>query len=96
MSWTTEDGLHEGYPAHILRDGREATGSRCDGLILDDGSLANWDQLLGWEACCTCGWRGPLYRRRDNAQDANEVILSPDGRTAEDAIRAAWITHHPS
>lgn len=112
MSWTTSDGTHEGYAAHITMDGREAVSTSRDGMHLDhsdefiDGrwtAAVPWDQLLGWEARCTCGWVGPLWRRPAGAdlQDAEEYDLGDGGgpitsvgfRTADDEIRAAWLTH---
>lgn len=110
MSWATEDGWHEGYAAHVTLDGRESEATTNAGMILagrdDQGrrveDVVAWSALLGWEARCTCGWRGPLYRALGgDYQDAAELVLEDaaalgwDGgpATAEDAIRAAW-EHH--
>ena len=65
MSWVTEDGLHEGYAAHIAKDGREAVGTMRDGMVMEHGRLLPggewesgeilpWSELLGWEAHCDC------------------------------------------
>jgi len=56
--------------------------------------VLGWSELLGWEARCTCGWVGPLYRRGDDEQEPTEHLLvdapHPD---AEAAIEAAWLIH---
>lgn len=110
MSWTNEDGRHEGYAAHILRDGREAACcTSAAGMHLDHsaewdpdlyawvgGEVVPWTQLLGWEARCSCGWVGPMWRRPAGAdlQDAEELNLGlRDDRTVEDAVHAAWKEH---
>lgn len=110
MSWATEDGRHEGYAAHITLDGRTTSGgTSAAGMHMDHlsnwdretqawvgGEIVPWSQLLGWEARCTCGWVGPMWRRPAGAdlQDACELDLGMhDGRTAEDAIGDAWRQH---
>jgi len=103
MSWIVEDNSqHEGYAAHVARDGRCATATRADGMVMASSRVGGewvdevlgWSELLGWEARCTCGWVGPLYRRGDDEQEPTEHLLvdalHPD---AEAAIRAAWLIH---
>ena len=35
MSWIVEDNAqHEGYAAHVARDGRCATATRADGMVM--------------------------------------------------------------
>ena len=116
MTWVTEDGRHEGYAAHITTGGRVAVATSYDGLHMETGHYEDgtwtpgevlpWVLLLGWEARCTCGWVGPLWRRPSGAdmQDAAELALvdaetwiqSPFDAThitAEDAIREVWEQH---
>lgn len=108
MSWQSDDGLHEGYAAHIAIDGREALATCADGMLVPFGSgtirdeVVPWSDLLGWEARCTCGWVGPMWRRRGrDLQDADEAPaerLGPDaGRTwtpcVEDAVQDVWLLH---
>ena len=104
MSWQSDDGRHEGYAAHITMDGREAIATTYAGRImswsrehLGAGEVQGWDQLLGWEARCTCGWVGPMWRRPADAdlQDAGEFDAgaSFDHLTAEDVIGDLWRAH---
>lgn len=97
MSWSNEDGLHEGYAASITMDGREAVSSSLAGMHMDtsDTEVVPYDQLLGWEAHCECGWMGPMYRRVGaDEQDAEEHrLLDSLYGTASDAIHAAWLAH---
>lgn len=107
MSWQSDDGRHEGYAAHVVRDGREAVSTTSAGLHLDHesrwtgsewtgGEVLPWSELLGWEARCVCGWVGPMYRRTGDQQDAEELELQDAGpgvETAEDAVRVAWLLH---
>lgn len=95
MSWQTDDGLHEGYAAHITRDGRETHATTGAGLIMsvDHTDVLPWSELLGWEARCTCGWVGSMWRRRDDdQQDATDVRLGAD-RTVEDDVLDQWERH---
>jgi len=107
VSWVTEDGLHEGYAAHVARDGRCATATMSAGMVMSSSQVAgewvdevlDWSELIGWEARCECGWVGPMYRRAGDEQEPGEHqmidALQPD---AEEAIRAAWLIHeaaHP-
>ena len=73
MSWVIE-GVHEheGYVAPIAKDGRDVFATRRDGLVMTRPSDAQEEvlplsELLGWEARCSCGWVGPMWRRRSDA-----------------------------
>ena len=79
MSWQTDDGKHEGWPAAEFLDGRFAVGSGDGGALvrfvgpdLDaDDVLANdlgrgvvdGRTAIGWRALCECGWRGLLWAK---------------------------------
>ena len=106
MSWVLDDApdaLHEGFPAYVTADGTAAVATDRRGLILkfDDhdehrDQVAPWAALFGWEARCSCGWVGPMYRRTaPDDQDAADHDTGPDAdhATAEDAIFAAWLAH---
>ena len=102
MSWIVDNPQHEGYAAHVARDGRCATAMRADGLVMAssrvDGEwvdeVLGWSELLGWEARCTCGWVGPMYRRCGDEQEPTEHLLADALYPgAEAAIEAAWLVH---
>ena len=103
MSWIVEDNAqHEGYPAHIARDGRCAPATKAAGMVMASSQVGGewvdevlpWSELIGWEARCECGWVGPMYRRVGDEQEPGEHALvdalQPD---AEAAIEAAWLIH---
>jgi len=93
-----DDGYCEGYAAFVLRDGRDADAITGDWLIVgwdDEGrpnDLAPFSFLLGFEAACTCGWRGSLWRVRAGEEGPEELEIRP-GVTAEDDIRSQWLAH---
>ena len=102
MGWMAENPRHEGYPAHVARDGRCAAATTAAGMVMSSSQVAgewvdevlDWSELIGWEARCECGWVGPMYRRAGDEQEPGEHqlvdALEPD---AEEAIRAAWQVH---
>lgn len=93
MSWITDDGVHEGWVARILDDGRESVGGtarrRDDGslefleLVWNDGDPKQEekvpsDRVRRWVPQCTCGWRGTIWER----------VTEPG--QASDAARRGW------
>ncbi len=113
MSWQDDSGRHEGYSAYITVDDREPVATSGRGMHMhhdhttgDDYGCVPWDRLLGWEARCTCGWVGPMWRRPEGAdlKDASEMVLADpldafaveagDAEpTAEDAVHVLWRAH---
>lgn len=95
-----ENPAHEGYSAHVARDGRCALATSAAGMVMSfsrvgevDEVLA-WSELVGWEARCECGWVGPMYRRVGDEQDPAEHALADAlHRDAEEALREAWRVH---
>ena len=107
MGWMADNPQHEGYPAHVARDGRCATATMAAGMVMSSSQVGGewvdevlgWSELIGWEVRCECGWVGPMYRRVGDEQEPGEHqlidALQPD---AEEALRAAWMVHeaaHP-
>jgi hypothetical protein len=76
LSYTSDDGRHEGWEAAEFPDGR-VSGSMIGGkgvgirtLEEATGGGGTWPQevtdgstAIGWRGVCTCGWAGPLFRR---------------------------------
>ncbi|GAA2842527.1 hypothetical protein [Kribbella solani] len=64
----------------------------------DVSELVAWEQLAGWQAACTCGWRGERWDRdatvqgEDGGYHPDDAFL-PDGRDVEDVAHDAWIEH---
>ena len=99
MSWVIE-GVHEheGYAAPIAKDGRDVFATRRDGLVMTRPSDAQEEvlplsELLGWEARCSCGWVGPMWRRRSDAGFWAEDQEAEPGVTMEDQACRAWREH---
>jgi len=96
-----ENAQHEGYAAYVARDGRCATAMRADGLVMASrvggewvDEVLGWSELLGWEARCSCGWVGPMYRRVGDEQDPiGHRLVDALQHDAEAAIEAAWLIH---
>ena len=57
-----------------------------------------YEELIGWQARCACGWAGSTWRRTETlpgdhgGRDADDARL-PDGTTVDDAARAEWQRH---
>jgi hypothetical protein len=119
VSWTNEDGEHEGWPAAEFPDGRFRVGSTAGAAlvqVIEPGREASGGEYppdevdgrtaIGWRGICSCGWRGPLWRRAPSEAaagparrlvywaDANEYADPPEG--IEDAIGDEWRVHLPS
>jgi hypothetical protein len=122
MSYQTDDGLHEGWDAAEFPDGRFSVGSQAgdamvrflgpdldvrDVLANDLGrGVLNGRTAIGWRGVCTCGWRGPLWRRVTDADqhdwdgrkvydpDPSERGDPPSG-AIEEAIHREWLGHLP-
>lgn len=99
MSWVMDDNSGcEGFAAYVLRDGRDAEGATCYGLVVGWDEDARkpvtvpFSELLGFEAACTCGWRGSLWRVRAGEEWPDDIEVR-DGVTAEDDIRSQWLGH---
>lgn len=98
MSWQMDGTKCEGFAAFVLRDGRDADGVTRDGLIVGwdeetrENVLAPFSELMGFEAACTCGWRGSMWRVRDG-EEWPDVLEIGVGLTAEDDIYAQWLAH---
>lgn len=76
MTWSTDDGKHEGWAACVAPDGRlsfasNATGQLVHGVtgryqedhLTHDAEFVPDDEIRSWRAACTCGWVGPLWSR---------------------------------
>ena len=82
MTWTSEDGKHEGWAAAEFPDGRVSTGSSAAGVsVRTPEDAIDWTSdaepevvdgrtAIGWRGMCTCGWLGPLHRRVPAMKDA--------------------------
>lgn len=119
MGWITDDGDHEGWAAAEFPDGRVSTGaSSAAGVLIRtpedaismasiaSAETADGRTAIGWRGMCTCGWRGPLWRRvptEDAAALARRLVYwaepdiwaEPPGALPE-AIRDEWNAHLPS
>ena len=40
MGWMAENPRHEGYPAHVARDGRCATATTAAGMVMSSSQVA--------------------------------------------------------
>ncbi|MFC3986634.1 hypothetical protein [Streptosporangium jomthongense] len=85
---------HEGWDAPVLpggwygvgaKDGRALARRFADapGPLQEDGEASVQDgrHVVGWQAMCECGWRGPRWTRVDQVQDADEqsrLVHVPD------------------
>jgi hypothetical protein len=77
VSWTSDDGDHEGWAVAEFPDGRvSAGGGSTEGVNVrtpEDAirlaaakgraDVADGRTAIGWRGVCTCGWLGPLWRR---------------------------------
>ena len=118
MTWITGDGDHEGWAAAEFPDGRVSTAEAADGLIvqtpdeavsaasLAGAEVVNGRIAVGWRGLCSCGWRGPLWRRVPSASAADPArrlvywasptALAKPADSTSDAIRQEWKDHLPS
>jgi len=115
MSYQTDDGLHEGWDAAEFPDGRFSVGSGSGGamvqfigpaLDVDDGrGVLDGRTAIGWRGLCTCGWRGPLWRKvtgparrtpsTHEAYDKDPSLYGDPPGGLEDAIHREWLGHLP-
>jgi hypothetical protein len=73
VTWSTEDGKHEGWVAALFADGAIHGSSRFDGFQASyaaDGSEMFFPEdwrphtaVVGWVGACTCGWRSQPWTR---------------------------------
>ncbi|MGP0224069.1 hypothetical protein [Paenarthrobacter sp. NCHU4564] len=78
MGWTSNDYQHEGWVAAVAPDGRLASGSTADGMLVHgitgrykvagdfvapDQEIVPDDLIMSWRGACTCGWQGELWQR---------------------------------
>lgn len=73
------------------REGRQT-------LLEEIEDLIPWDQMVGWQVMCSCGWAGPTWPREVTSPDRHdgtdsEHAMLPDGRTVDDAAYEAWLAH---
>lgn len=98
MSWQLDGTECEGFAAFVMRDGRDADGVTRDGLIVGwdeearENVVAPFSELVGFEAACTCGWRGSMWRARNGEEWPEDIEIRP-GMTAWDDLRGQWLTH---
>ncbi|MET8145652.1 hypothetical protein ABZU32_35575 [Sphaerisporangium sp. NPDC005288] len=84
MSWTNEDGVHEGWAATEFPGNRFSVGLGEGGALvrafgpgpgrlpaqrLAPPEVVDGREAIGWRGMCECGWRGPLWQRVDSAQE---------------------------
>lgn len=81
MSWSTDDGRHEGWAACYFEDGNVSSGWQAGGPFgsacypvlpwEDRGGDLFWakSEALGAVAVCSCGWRGSRRTRKDPEVD---------------------------
>lgn len=115
MRWDMRDGLHEGSLSAIIRDGRVSEDVRM-GVVAVEGisgvfprhpnikthEMVPDDQIVGWCAACTCGWRGPRWSRVDTSRQAalsKRLAYLPSlgfavpSVAVEEALRLEWEKH---
>jgi len=99
MTWSTDDGKHEGWAAAVAPDGRlnfasNATGQLVHGVtgkyqedhLTHDAEIVPDDEIRSWRAACTCGWVGPLWSRvlsADLEDPSRRQIFVPLGEFAD-------------
>lgn len=116
MGWQTDDGQHEGWDAAEFPGGRFSIGSGGGGALVrhfapgpmlgeheGEPEVIDGRQAIGWRGMCECGWRGPLWKRVDTAEQqeitdhqiyasyADKYGNAPDW--VADAIYAEWEAH---
>ena len=80
MTWTAEDGQHEGWVAAFFLDGAISVGSGREGLAVSAGGGVEVDEwrpaenAIGWIGACNCGWRSVPWVRvtEETEQDLAE------------------------
>jgi len=102
----TESSEHTEGWAVALAGQEEAIGSTGDDssselVLLAGGGKVPASLITGWRAACTCGWRGPLWRRARQADTAKrggrwvystEATADPDDDTWQ-GICQEWLEH---
>lgn len=99
MTWSLDDGTHEGWAASVVPGGRVSIGSTGTGQLVH-GVTGNYpqdrlspgvevvpdDDVQGWRAACVCGWRGVMWPRVRSEGQANFIarkVFVPDGGFAD-------------
>jgi hypothetical protein len=110
MGWINEElnEAHEGWAGCLTDDGRISESSSGTGVYVaapgtDEAGyprreLVPWDRVAGWQAACTCGWRGDRWERAETIPGAHggtdpEDAYLADGRTVEEVARESWQAH---
>lgn len=84
MTWSNDDGTHEGWTAAIAPDGRHSIGSTGGGQLFK-GVTGNYPletyshdieivpdrEIIGWQGRCECGWQGQRWARVSLADQEN-------------------------
>lgn len=84
MGWDLGDGVHEGWAAAVVPDGRLSASSTGQGVLVKgitgqykrDADMRDYEivpdeQVVGWRSACTCGWQGPIWERVNMPGSAN-------------------------
>lgn len=99
MTWSLDDGTHEGWAACVVPGGRLSFGSTGAGQLVH-GVTGDYPQdrlspgieivpdveVQGWRAACVCGWQGLMWTRvrsEDLADFAAGKVFVPEGGFAD-------------
>ncbi|MBD7982930.1 AsnC family protein [Oerskovia merdavium] len=100
MSWSTDDGAHEGAARAVFADGAlsgsHGPGDQVTVGIYADGSRAGLDAdvrsedgVVGWRGWCSCGWRSARAFTRVHLREledrANKIAYE------ESAFAPQWV-----
>jgi hypothetical protein len=94
MSWTNEDGDHEGWAAAEMPGGWFSVGSTAAGITVrrfapgplrdqhaGEPPVRDGREAIGWRGLCECGWRGQLWERVERPEQADPAarrVHDPD------------------
>jgi hypothetical protein len=82
VGWDLGDGVHEGWAAQVVPDGRLSASSSGEGVLVQgvtgryrrDELMRDYEivpdaEVIGWRGACTCGWQGALWTRVGSAAE---------------------------
>lgn len=115
MQWDLGDGRHEGKACMVVPDGRLSNEVGGLGVLVPgitgtfprdtqkrDHEVVNDDEVVGWRASCSCGWKGRFWARVATRLEANHddhsayvpfLGFATPPVSAEDAMKVEWRTH---
>ncbi|MDI2019810.1 hypothetical protein [Paenarthrobacter nicotinovorans] len=115
MQWDLGDGRHEGTASMVAPDGRLSHEVGESGLLVSgitgrfprdaekrDHEVIDDDHVVGWQASCSCGWKGRFWTRVATRSEANLddhsayvpfLGFATPPVAAEDAMKVEWRAH---